>query len=105
MAACGYWSTGPIDRQSIGKLAVGLGRPAAKEKNFSLFCRSTGPVDRQNPRAKGFQSVDRSGRPTDVHKRARPDHKARSTGPVDRSGLKWTGRPARSTDRLDTRFL
>ena len=43
-----------------------------KEKHS--FLRAVDPaVDPENPRATCRQSVDPSGRPTDVHKRARPD--------------------------------
>ena len=48
------------------------GRPLAKQKQI-LNCRSTGPVDRQNPRLRVLQSVGRS-----------VDRKVcQSTGPVD----------------------
>ena len=67
MAAGGCRSTGPVDRQPIGKLAVGLGRPvgrpAAKEK--LLFVLSVDWPDRPTkPESKGL-SVGRPVRSTD----------------------------------------
>ena len=58
--------------------------------------RSTGPVDRSQPRVGSFQSVDRS-LPT-VDRTGRPlrcacQHAHRSTGPVDRATASADGRP------------
>jgi len=89
MAAGGCRSTRPVDRQSIGKLAVGLGRlvgrPAAKQKRFlcsvGRLARSTDKTREQGAFSRSTGSVDRQTC-TNVH--------AKDT---------WPGRPVRSTDQ------
>jgi len=69
-------STGPVDRRLAGKEPLGSGRLSGRpspQRKHSFLSAVDRAVDRNKPRVACLQSVDRAGRPTDVHKRARPD--------------------------------
>ena len=95
----GCQSTGPVDRQPIWHIAVGRGRPDAKgEKHFEL---SVGRLGRPAKNREQAAFSRPTGRSTDrrAQKRARPRHKARSTGSVDRQFKIVFALCGRSTDR------
>jgi len=91
----GLWqawrSTGPVGRPPCWHIAVGLG---STDRSTGLmketqFCKGGRPVGRPTKNREQMFLVGRPvGRPTNLHKRARPGHRTRSTGPVGRFSLK-----------------
>jgi len=72
-----------VDRPPNWHIAVGHGRPVGRpsSKGERQFCTVGRPVGRPTKNREQMFSVGRPvGRPTDVHKRARPGHRTRSTG-------------------------
>ena len=84
-------STGPVGRPPCWQEAVGLGstvRSTGLKKETKILTVGR-PVGRPKlTESWGLQVGRPVGRPTDVHKRARPGHMIRSTGPVGRFSLK-----------------
>ena len=98
-------STGPIDRQPIWHIAVGLGstgRSTEEKHRASCFLSVDRSVGRRKTESTLFSVGRPVGRLTDMHKRACPDTKLGRPGRS--ASLAWnsSGRPTRSTARPET---